>query len=688
MNRAMRLLVIVLLLCITSCQVHNEQSPNEPPPPEEIPKNSTFTNAPELTFDTGTNKGEIEYSWTTAEPPDGVNYTLLVLKGWHDIDEVTANGNSEDSSTDAHSGIFTGDAGEWYSAVVLAKNESDTAYSDLKRTKAKHTGFINAPELTFETGTNKNEIEYSWTAAEPSDEVNYTLLVLKGLHSADEVIVNGNLEVGSTDAYSGTFVGDAGEWYTAVVVVENESDTTYSDIKQAKAKRTEAGEYDLRFGVISDTHIGNNSAYPLHQRFEKALDWYNTEDVTALAIVGDITNNGTQVHWDTFKNSWENHKGHLQLIAVMGNHESDDEDKNAAADRFEAATGQKTNAHYIIDGYHFIVLSAGTGAFIDQGAADGVKASGRTVIPGSQIATGDVFPQSVKDWVRSRIDAAKADTLGMPIFVFLHWPLYNTTYLSNVRYYTTSFGNDSLTGFFKDDPEVVIFGGHAHATNSDPRSIWQGGFTSVNTSAFLTYYMEDGYLGDDVNGVNNSILPMIAGQAAGQGMIVSVKGSKVTIENFDFDFSEGPQPLGNVVKIPQTWKFDVSRPADFSYTQAKRDIQKTTPAFDETELTIKTITATTVEVEFPQAKIPVPNYGNEVVHSYRFDFINQQTGAIDRSAKQWSDFMLTPRLQKPTYTQLVGGLMPNTEYELRIYAYGSFQECSTQYLTCKFTTSN
>ncbi|MCL2879115.1 MAG: hypothetical protein FWF29_02610 [Treponema sp.] len=45
-----------------------------------------------------------------------------------------------------------------------------------------------------------------------------------------------------------------------------------------------------------------------------------------------------------------------------------------------------------------------------------------------------------------------------------------------------------------------------------------------------------------------------------------------------------------------------------------------------------------------------------MVHSYRFDFINKNTGVTEKSVKQWSDFMLTPRLQNPVYTQIIGGL--------------------------------
>ena len=467
-----------------------------------------------------------------------------------------------------------------------------------------------------------------------------------------------------------------------------------------KTNRADTGEYDLRFGVISDTHVNSNlnhNPYPTVRRFEKVLDWYNTEDVDTLVIVGDITERGRQADWDTFKKSWENHKGRLQLIAVMGNHEVIEGNINAAADRFERATGQKTNAHYVISGYHFIVLSGGEGNFTDQGAAGGAIATGRTAMPG-HVNVGDTVSPSVKNWLRTRIDIAKAEAPSKPIFVFLHWPLRNTFFGSNGG--ITSFGNDPLTGFFKDDPEIIIFSGHIHHPTNDPRSIWQGSFTSVNTAALYYFNMESGYLGNNANGTANSNYPKIVGLSgsigAGQGLIVSVKGSNVIIENYDFDFSEGSRPLDSVVQIPQTWEFDVSRPDDFPYTKTIRDKQKTAPVFDETKpanaslegIIIKNITGTAIEVEFPQAIIPEPNFGNEVVHSYRFDFINRQTGAIDRSAKQWSDFMLTPRLQKPTYTQLIGGLKPGTDYELHIYAYGSFQECSEQYLSCTFETSN
>lgn len=220
--------------------------------------------------------------------------------------------------------------------------------------------------------------------------------------------------------------------------------------------------------------------YPLHERFEKVLAWYNTQNVNLLAITGDLVDRNQQTNWDIFSNSWKKYKGELQLIAVMGNHDVWGE-INTAADRFYAATGQQPNTHYVIGGYHFIMLSAGTGNFTEMGGGiGGLIASGRSDISGSTASSGDVIPVSVKDWVRERIDYAKNDTHGKPIFVFMHIPIYNTTFRSDlVTRSTTSFGEDPYTGFFKDDPEVIVFSGHIHVPNSVPASIWQGGFTAV-----------------------------------------------------------------------------------------------------------------------------------------------------------------------------------------------------------------
>jgi len=562
------------------------------------------------------------------------------------------------------------------------------------------------PVLTFKAGVNEGEIAYSWTAAEGGVNPVYTLYITGGrVDTADNIAKDENRYDFSVKAHNGTFKGDKDEWYSAVLRTIDGDTHFDSQIAQVKSRGTISlgDDYDLRFGVISDTHIGGGRgavSYPLSARLAKVVKWYSTQPgVKALAVNGDITEVGAREQFDTFIDTWNANRGDLQLLANLGNHDGNYELNSditgntgtAALEAFESTTGLKSNAHYVIDGYHFITVSGGSGDFINTGAAGGAIDSGYIESPNGNAGV----PPSARNWLRGRIDYAKANAPGKPIFVFLHWPIQNTFYVSN-EWYTNSFGSEPLTGWFKDDKEVVIFGGHIHSPNNDPRSIWQGGFTSVNVPSINYMEMEKGYLGDTGDSVSpaTKTYPKTANYATGQGLIVSVKGSKVTIANYDFDLCRGPRDPNGIVRIPQTWEFDVT--GEFPYTAAKRDTQKTAPVFDPAAvvdaaisggITIKNTKVIIFEVEFTQARMPLPNPGNEVVHSYRFDFINKADNTVERSMKQWSDFMVTPRLQKTTYTQVLGGLVANREYELRIYAYGSFQECSTQYLTASFRTA-
>jgi len=561
------------------------------------------------------------------------------------------------------------------------------------------------PALTFETGVNEGEIAYSWTDADGAVKPVYTLYVVNGkVDIAKNIVKDENRYDSAVKARNGIFKGDKDEWYSAVLRTIAGDARVDSRIIQAQSRGTISlgDDYDLRFGVISDTHIGGGRGanYPLSERFAKVVKWYSTQPgVKALAINGDLTETGAAKLFTTFMDTWTANSGSLQMIANLGNHDGNYESNSnitgntgtAALNAFETTTGLKSNAHYDIDGYHFITLSGGSGEFINTGPAGGAIATGHLTLPNENAGV----PQSSKEWLRDRINYAKAAAPGKPIFIFLHYPVQNTFYVSD-EWGTSSFGSDPLNGWFKDDKEVVIFGGHIHSPNNDPRSIWQGGFTSVNVPSINYMEMETGYLGDTGDGVSpvSKTFPKTVNYATGQGLIVSVKGSKVSIANYDFDLCKGQRDPKGVVRIPQTWEFDVTK--DFPYTAAKRENQKTAPVFDTDSapdaaisggITIKNAKVAIFEVEFTQARMPLPNPGNEVVHSYRFDFINKADNIVERSVKQWSDFMVTPRLQKTTYSQYIGGLVANTEYELRIYAYGSFQQCSTQYLTVSFKTA-
>ena len=745
--KKLRAFLIMMLFGFMACPSSDNPGNGEEPDDgmRQLPDGSrvsgVFTKASELIFVTGNNDGQIRYSWTAADPGTGVTYRLYVIEGEvTDPNVIIADGTMEDTANSPRLiGIFNGTKGRQYSAVVMAQRGAsltDKAYSAVK-TAVPRQHFDTEPVFAFTTGVNEGEINFSWTSASPTAsseaQLTYNLYICGESNSAENIVNEKNLYATVPSAWSGTFRGIPGRRYNAVLQTADGSIRVNSPVIQADTKGRESlGEnFDVRFGVFADPHIGGIGrgagnhpipgfgVYPMPERTAKVLQWYNTQPgIDYVFINGDLIQgtsfgegNATS-QFATLGETLNAHKGRLNVIAAKGNHDG------ANLNNFRNATGGlEPNAHYVVNGYHFITLVGSNGGeSVLAASADwedttaqaggGAIAAARPIGSGTTVGTGTSngfhFTAGILTWLRNRIEFArdeyeKAGVSGRPIFIFSHWPVRNTYYVSD-EWYTRSFGDDPLTGWFKDDSDVVIFGSHIHSPNNDPRSIWQGGFTSVNVPTLHYMDMERGYLGgvlENAAGTGTFRSPKVAELATGQGVIVSVSGTKVTVKNFDFDMNMGRTPLENVVRIPQTWEFDVSKPTEFPYTQAKRDGQRTVPVFDPSAasdaalnnmITIKDRQSTSVEIEFLQARIPGPNPGSEVVHSYRFDFINTATGSVARTARQWSDFMLTPRLQMPTYTQRIGGLTANTEYELRIYAIGSFQAESSQYLTLTFKT--
>ncbi len=525
--------------------------------------------------------------------------------------------------------------------------------------------------------------------------------IVEGGGAGTSINESGQLTVGA-DEPSGTMLTVKASLWSHPQVIVAETVQVVDD--------NDAGR--VVFGVLSDIHVGtsdsSSSAYPNNQRFAAVLDWYGRQGVDAVALGGDLSDFGRTNDWNQFQAVVQNRLDSPHdpapdkpvMVAAMGNHDA----YGGGTGAFVQATGQKTNADYVIGGYHFITVNPGA---VISGENAGVASQGFNTVS-SSASYDNSFAQATKNWLRARIDLAKAEDPAKPIFIMCHWPIQNTFYVSD-EWYTSSFGNNDTNYFFKNDPQVVLFSGHIHSPNQDPRSIWQGGFTSVNTGSM--HYMEmegsgsagQSYLGykqdgvsanshprNPVNPASESNVPMM------QGMIVEVEGSEVTIKNYDFDATAGPS---GQAELEQVWTFDVSQPANFPYTAARREAAKTAPLFDDSKPAGTAVTGeidvqsrpndqTKIDVTFQQATMPdgIPsNAGKEVVHSYQFEIRNLHTGVLVKTAWQWSDFMWPTRLRQEYYTQTLGGLQPNVEYELRIYAFGSFQQQSSQYLRETFT---
>lgn len=467
------------------------------------------------------------------------------------------------------------------------------------------------------------------------------------LWSIDSGTLPAGLKLSSTGTISGTPT-TSGTYTFTLKASNSESEDTkeMSIVINSIGEQPDADSGKVLFGAFADTHSGGN--LNMDQRLAKALQYFSSEGANAAVCVGDLTHKGLQAQYDEWVSVVDANKGDVEIISCMGNHE------NGTASLFTAATGDKPNDDYVINGYHFITLSPGSGTFDpDTGL-------------GTSMGGGDF--SYVRDWLAERLAADAAEDPTKPIMVFFHQPMYGTHYVSDEwpgSGLSTGSG-DTFQSVFDDYPQAVCFSGHIHTPNNDPLSIWQdGGFTTVNVST--TYYleMESGMICGTTPDDNNNVA---------QVSLVELDGSKVTITNRDL---LADQDIS-------VWTFDVTKPEEFPYTSARAEAAEAPVFQDSAEIRVSEITDTTTLLNFDQA-VMEPNDVGDIVHSYRYDFVNTATGNVDLTFKTWAEYYILPT--PATITQAASDLTAGTQYELRIYAIDAYGKISDDYISKTFITT-
>ena len=225
----------------------------------------------------------------------------------------------------------------------------------------------------------------------------------------------------------------------------------------------------LRFGVMSDAHYTEELPYR-REHFKNAIEtMYRYADgqeysgVDALYVVGDFADTGTTEQMKAFKEDMDKYlrKSTLPVI-TLANHElhyTDSEEK-ALAD-FDCIFGMKTDRHKVIKGYHFISVTTTR----DEGEWH------------------DSFDSAKREFLKTELKKAAADTPNKPIFVFQHPGVINTTP-------GAAYGNLWIYDELAEHRNVIDFSGHSHFAANDPREIHQRDFTSVTTGS--TAYIDLG----------------------------------------------------------------------------------------------------------------------------------------------------------------------------------------------------
>ena len=121
----------------------------------------------------------------------------------------------------------------------------------------------------------------------------------------------------------------------------------------------------FRFAICSDAHIEGVGS-PGYERLKKAINFslsfaQKDEKYSKLDnffIAGDITNKGKADEFASFKEIYDKtkRKGLNMLCTVAKGHDSITMKKKSLT-HYKSLTGQETDFHRVIGGYHFIGLS-------------------------------------------------------------------------------------------------------------------------------------------------------------------------------------------------------------------------------------------------------------------------------------------------------------------------------------------
>jgi len=398
------------------------------------------------------------------------------------------------------------------------------------------------------------------------------------------------------------------------------------------------GESKLRFVVISDIHIAPTKCLEKRKFRDIFSTMYNLDsNMDAIAIVGDLTDSGSKKEYNSFKKILDkNKKEETILIASMGNHEQN------TPSEFISVTGRNPRENLVINGYHFITVS---------------PRLSEDKYGGNRYNLDEI-------WMKEQLEYASLEDVYKPIFVFIHHGIKNTAY-GTEQWYT-----EDLAKLFNDYPQVIQFSGHSHYPLNSPKSIYQKDFTSINTSTTSYFELEEGMM--------YGTIPPKANTAC-QMMVIEVEGTEVKVKKLDLSSGE---------YIGKEWSINTAKgKSGFKYIESRTQ-KSMAPYFEENaKMLISKVKRDGCLVTINQAKInnTVEEDIDDIVHSYKFDFIDKKTGDISYSFKVWSEFYFLPR--KDYLVQEFNQLKPDTDYEIVVNAYNAYGKVSINQLRASFKTN-
>lgn len=379
----------------------------------------------------------------------------------------------------------------------------------------------------------------------------------------------------------------------------------------------------FRFVICSDAHI-EGIGKPGYMRLKKTIDYslgYAAEDkaygkIDGFFIAGDLTNKGSKEEFDAFRELYDygTEKGLDILCTVAKGHDSITMGKKSL-EYYRSFTGQETDFHRVIGGYHFIGIST------------------------SRMKKHFNSPFQ-KMWLKRELDKAVADTPDKPVFVMHHEHIKYTVYGS---FDEDGWGKILFADLLKKYPNVVDLSGHSHYPVNDPRSLWQNEYTAMGTGSLkYTELTVDG---------EQKIHPESYENCANFLIIEADKESNLRIVGVD------------CLAEKELCEYYLENPADKSnreYTYEKQLSRSKPPIFPASAEIVLTEEGGIYSAEYPAAE----STDGMPVFIYRI-YIENENGETVKERKTIPTYFLyeTPRIQKTCL-----GILPEGKLKIRILA--------------------
>ncbi len=384
----------------------------------------------------------------------------------------------------------------------------------------------------------------------------------------------------------------------------------------------------IRFIAASDTHVKESDDTNLNRidkmlslGYETARADPNYDSLDAVLIAGDLTNDGTKAEFDRFTAALNGGKSDETafLGVVAKNHDGYEMKRSEMRGYYNSVTGNDADFHAVINGYHFIGLSA---------------------------SESDVQHYDLKQlsWLDSQLAEATKEDPTKPVFIMHHEHVMGTVYGSSLY---DGWGVPYFTGILNKYPQAVDFSGHSHYPLNDPRSLWQGRFTAIGTGAI--YYSEF-----TVEGIR-TYHPEDSDATATCWIVEVDAANRIHLRGMDVE--AGKQICEYILDNP-------ADPANREYTPAKRRAASKAPVFDDGAAVTVKPTENGCEVTVPLAKsadgMPVVLYRAYAANSLGI-----------REGKGWKMPSYYRATDQSEITLDIGGLAPG-EYTVSVVAVNAY----------------